>query len=564
MEFPSGSAFPVCPLPPLHEPPRPMIEDTRPPPRYAIDRLVTRGRRLFGWGWVADPARRVERVALSVRGENWRVELPANHGLARADVRLAFPELVDAEASGFVVTGYLPQAPASGIALVLAFADGSQASIDVTKTLETHSERRRKLRELAWVGRAVLRRARQRDFRGILHRAKAQNFGAPSLDSVAVVERLLPRLAGDRSITVVFDHNMGGGANVYRRDLIAERLAAGRTVLLCTYNLPTLDYRLHVFMPGSAEELYRISSFVALEPILARARVDELFLNSPVSFDEPLVFAGWLGAMRARHATARLVVAAHDYIAVCPSFVLLDADGRYCGIPDVGECARCLARHRASYVTLSPPSEIGPWRALWGGCLAAADEVRCFSESTRGLLRRAYPTLADARVTVVPHRLDYAPARQPRLDHAAPAAIGVIGNISAQKGARIVRDVVLELDRRKSDVRVVVLGTLDGAPASARLTVTGRYQRDELPDLIEAHRLNLFLFPSVCPETFSYVIEEMMLLALPIVAFDLGAPAERLRHYAAARLAREVSAKAALAALDELREQLAAAPTSVA
>ncbi len=541
-----------------------MTADTRPQLRYGVDRLVTRGRRLFGWGWVADPTRRIERVSLAIRGEGWRVELPANHGLAREDVRQAFPGLVDADTSGFVVTGYLPHVPPSELALALVFADGSEASIDVTKALETHSERRRKLRELLWVGRAVLRRARQRDFRGIVHRAKSQNYDAPSLDSLHVVERLLPRLAGDRVITVVFDHNMGGGANVYRRNLIAERIAAGKAVLLCTYNLPTLDYRLHVFMPGSAEELYRISSFVALEPILDRARVDELFLNSPVSFDEPLVFAGWLAAMRARHEAARLIVAAHDYIAVCPSFVLLDADGRYCGIPDVSACARCLARHRASYVTLSPPSEIGPWRALWGRCLAAADEVRCFSESTRSLLRRAYPALADARLTVVPHRVDYVPARLPRLDHAAPTAIGVMGHISVQKGARILRDLVLELDRQQSDVRVVVLGTLDGAPASTRLTVTGHYQRDQLPDLIEAHGLNVFLFPSVCPETFSYAIEEMMLLGLPIVAFDLGAPGERLRHYPAARLVREVSAKAALAALVELREGLAAAPTPVA
>ena len=87
-----------------------------------------------------------------------------------------------------------------------------------------------------------------------------------------------------------------------------------------------------------------------LEAILERAGVDELFLNSPVSFDEPLLFADWLASMRTAHPKLRFIIAVHDYFAVCPSFVLLNADGRYCGIPDVSECAKCLPRHRGSYV----------------------------------------------------------------------------------------------------------------------------------------------------------------------------------------------------------------------
>ena len=130
-----------------------------------------------------------------------------------------------------------------------------------------------------------------------------------------------------------------------------------------------------------------------------------------------------------------------------------------------------------------------------------------------------------------------------------------------QKGALVLRDMVREIEREDHDIRVVVIGTLDAAPDSARLVVTGNYRRDDLASLVEAHRVNMFFFPSICPETFSYVIEEMMRLDLPIVAFDLGAPAERLRNYAASRLCDEVSAQAALAALVEYHAQLTAAQT---
>jgi hypothetical protein len=56
----------------------------------------------------------------------------------------------------------------------------------------------------------------------------------------------------------------------------------------------------------------------------------------------------------------------------------------------------------------------------------------------------------------------------------------------------------------------------------------------------------------------------MMLLGLPVVAFDLGAPGERLRGYAEARLCPEVSALSALATLLQFHRELAARQTALA
>jgi glycosyltransferase involved in cell wall biosynthesis len=309
--------------------------------------------------------------------------------------------------------------------------------------------------------------------------------------------------------------------------------------------------------PGGGEQAFGISSFLLLDHVVARAPVVELFVNSTVSFDEPLLLAEWLGRVREEHRNVRLTVTAHDYFSVCPSFVLLNADGRFCGIPDISECASCLKRHPASYVALSPPSEIGPWRALWSRCLHAADEIRCFSESTRTHLLRAYPTLARERLTVVPHEPDYVPAKLPRFDAAKPLVIGVMGEISPQKGAHIVKEALQIIEREGTDARVVVLGTLHMPVKSPRLKITGAYDRANLVDLIEAHGINMFLFPSIWPETFSYVVAEIVALGMPIVAFDLGAPAERLRRYSNARLCEEASAPAALATLVAFHRDLA-------
>ncbi len=532
--------------------------------QFGIDRLVTSGRRIFGWGWVAHPARAITAITLVCQGDGWERRLPANFGLARGDVEKAFPGLRNAGSSGFVVTGYIPGHPVRKLALEILFDDGAAMALDITNVLEVRRTQRGKLLQLLWLTRSVWRRLKRGDITGVLNRAKAQNYFAPALDELDVVGQLLSRLGAGRAVSMVFDHNMGGGANKYRQALIDGRLADGLAVLLCTYNLPTLDYRLTLMQPDGDEQIFRATSFLRLEEMLDSPRVEELFLNSPVSFDEPLHFAAWLAAMRARHPKLRLTVAVHDYFAVCPSFVLLNADGRYCGIPDLAECATCMKRHRASYVSLSPPTEIGPWRAVWGRCLKAADEVRCFSDSTRQLLQRAYPELDPDRISVIPHRVDYQPARRPRLDHAAPLVVGIIGQISAQKGALVVGELVAQLGRDHPEASVVVIGTLDIALKSDRLRVTGTYRQEDLVDLIEGNGINMCFFPSICPETFSYVTEEMIRLGLPIVAFDLGAPGERLRGYGDARLCSEVSASAALARLVAFHGELAAKALPVA
>jgi glycosyltransferase involved in cell wall biosynthesis len=525
--------------------------------QYGLDRMIATGKRIFGWGWAADGAREVTAIHLLVRGEGWQRRLQADIGLARADVDESFPQLRNAASSGFIVTGYLPEAGARSYALEIDFHDGSRSEVAFDTSIAPSESKRR--RQLGYLVRALWRRLKRGDIAGIVRRAKAQRYAPTALQDADLLDALTPLLRKSAAVWLVFDHNMGGGANQYRRELIEQRIAAGEAVVFCTYNLPMLEYRLHLHRPGAEERVFGISSFLALEPLFAEIPALRVFVNSPVSFDEPLMLAEWLGRMRAQHPRSRLVVTTHDYFAACPSFVLLDSAGRHCAVPATTDCAKCLPAHQASYVALSPPTQIGAWRASWGRCLAAADEVRCFSEASRQLLLRAHPALDPAGVSVVPHKVDFVPRRLPRVDACAPLTIGVVGEISPQKGAYIVNELLDIAERDKRDIRLVVVGTFEAPCRSPRITVTGRYRRADLPDLIEAHGINMFLFPSIWPETFSYVVAELMALHVPIVAFDLGAPAERLRSYALGRLCKEISSRAALDTLTAFHEERARA-----
>lgn len=539
---------------PAHSPPMPSISEDL---RFDLDRLVVSGNRVFGWGWVAHRERSIREVHLQIDAGGWKKRLATSFGLAREDVARAYPGFAAAARSGFVVTGYVPDASVGKVSLEVTFEDGGTRVIECGSVAEMRAGKR-PVPKLQRLLRSAWRGLKMRDLSGLRRLRDRSGFGVASIEDARGVENLAQGLREAQAVRVIFDHDMGGGANHYRRKLVAGWLAAGDTALLCTYHLATLDYRLRVFAPGRREEEFRASSFLTLEGLLGKIPLAELFVNSPVSFDDPLMLADWLARMRAAHPGARLTVSAHDYFAVCPSFVLLNAEGRFCGIPDIAECGRCLAKHEGAHVALSPPAQIVPWRAAWQGCLQAADEIRCFSESTRQLMLRAYPALERRKLTLVPHERDYFPARLPRVDHGSPLVIGVVGTISCQKGASIVTGMLQILSTSQRDARIVVLGTLDAGGSSRQLSVTGPYSREDLPALVEQHGINMFLFPSVWPETYSFVVDEMMTLGMPIVAFDLGAPAERLRDYPLGRLCSTVAAEAALDAATRFHHELAA------
>ena len=56
------------------------------------------------------------------------------------------------------------------------------------------------------------------------------------------------------------------------------------------------------------------------------------------------------------------------------------------------------------------------------------------------------------------------------------------------------------------------------------------YQPDEAVELIRAQDATLALLPSIFPETWCFSLGEAWRAGLRVAAFDIGAPAERIRR----------------------------------
>jgi GT2 family glycosyltransferase len=283
--------------------------------------------------------------------------------------------------------------------------------------------------------------------------------------------------------------------------------------------VPNLRYSIPAELPALTTVLQSLE-FVAIEIqhfLHLDARVIEAVRALPVPYD----------------------VFVHDYAWLCPRVTLLDGRDRYCGEPAVTVCETCVKRNGSSLGERLSVAALRRRSARW---LAGARRVTAPSGDTAARLRRYFGGL---EVEVQPHTPCAPPpapeSRQPHESRESrtaaslgvtPVRVALIGAIGAHKGFRILLECARDARARRLPLEFVVIGyTENDAPllATGKVFITGPYLEGEAPHLLARERPDIAWLPSVWPETWCYTLDHALDAGLPVVAFDLGAIAERLR-----------------------------------
>jgi glycosyltransferase involved in cell wall biosynthesis len=234
---------------------------------------------------------------------------------------------------------------------------------------------------------------------------------------------------------------------------------------------------------------------------------------------------------------------------VCPRYYLV-VDDQFCNL----KCSiyNCRFINTVDYTN----AKIEEWRIVWYNFLHGCCEIRCFSESTKTIFKNAYPAIDDKKLFVIPHDVSYCNFDPIVIDH-SEFHIGIIGTCATvQKGCNIVRNFLKYM--KNINIKITIIGRMhswDKTP-SKNINYINGYVRNELPGLIEKNHISAVLFPSICPETFSYLISELMLLKLPIVCFNCGAQAEKIRKYARGIICNNTNPKDILLSLQSAYDSL--------
>ena len=326
-------------------------------------------------------------------------------------------------------------------------------------------------------------------------------------------------------VDVVIDHQQGGGATKVQD----EEFAANPDIFYVILSKATTDTvhwaikfrNISLTYSGSASDFLEFAFLFELNKIILNTIalvIDADFPTFASGVVLPLI-------MNAQTSEFRL----HDYHSICPSLNLINNQGSFCDIPDVIECGNCLPKNPFKITTHA--GSILEWRKPWDQIFQNIEIVICFSNESRERVMRVFPQVIGK--TVVRHHkvFDYSRAltyelMEPNLDS---LRIATIGTLHYAKGSQVVIGLARAIKGSVLNHKIEHFGNFNiDVPSELPIVIHGKY-RDSRELILQLKQLSpdVILVPSIWPETFSIVAEEIKSSLIPIVMFDMGAPFER-------------------------------------
>jgi glycosyltransferase involved in cell wall biosynthesis len=278
---------------------------------------------------------------------------------------------------------------------------------------------------------------------------------------------------------------------------------------------------------------FRVDSYNAAADGLIRTVLD-VWRPDLVHLQHWYRLTGNLAAICAQ-AGIPVVVTLHDQWLACPRFHRVRPDGTFCAEREVS-CIACVDRD-----PWQTDQEIGREQDVRAHLLAEelrlAGRLLVPSEAQRRFLSRIADIPPD-RLQVVPlgSPVEWSPVTggERRANGEGPLRIGYWGYLAPLKGVHTLLEAARVL-AGESDGRFEwhLLGSSTDSAYDEKLrtlaeglpvTFHGPYLHGDVAVL----DFDVVVFPSLCYETYSFVLDEAFQLGLPVLVPDLGAPADRI------------------------------------
>ena len=329
------------------------------------------------------------------------------------------------------------------------------------------------------------------------------------------------KISDNKTLIIYFDHSLGGGTETYFFNQL-DQLYENEILVRIQYFLDKLYYKATVYMKNEIFEI-ELVNFVMLSEFINKLICQKIILNNIVGYPNVKDILDLISDYKKKYTSIHVVLKGHDFYSICPEWNLLNYKGEYCNVEyDEIECKKCFEKFQIKCNDIKDKFSIFAWRKMWGKFLVnTVDELEVFSPSSKEIFSKAYPNIVN-KINVNPHKIKPFPKYN----------ICVLGAFCYCKGSKVIDNLIKYLEKNKIySYNFHIIGEFYNSIKSDLCTFHGKYNRNNLPNILKNNNIDLILIPSVWPETFSYTTAEAIALGYPVTCFDMGGQAYQVKQY---------------------------------
>lgn len=327
-------------------------------------------------------------------------------------------------------------------------------------------------------------------------------------------DRIGLQLWSAEAFTLIFTHNLGGGiAKWANSNFLTENsliIQPGPDGIFTAHFRFLNAHQNFKAQFATIRELY--------DWLQGNVKCSKIVMASLVGYPNPIEI---LQLFKSRPVPVNLP--AHDYFAICPSLNLLDNNSKFCNVPvDLSICVRCLPNNKNVHDLNLRVTDIQAWRGEWNSSI---NSISYYSRTSEMLFRRAG---FDSNERSFTYHETWNEIKQRSKERSKGKNVAFVGDFTFHKGAALFNEIARRFSQNHPEYNFFVIGRVHWKPYR-NIIKTGAYQVKDLSKVLEDKDISLVLIPSIWPETYNYVFDELASVGVSCIVSPLGAMAERIR-----------------------------------
>ena len=217
-----------------------------------------------------------------------------------------------------------------------------------------------------------------------------------------------------------------------------------------------------------------------------------------------------------------------DFWLICPKVILKTNSELLCDGPDGGKRCGIICRE-------VPIENIKHRLSKTKDILFGAKVVVSPSTFLASVFKKEFPEL---KIRIIPHGLDYRSVRENQriCQEGTKVILGYCGSIQPHKGVHVLIKAFRELNTENVELRLYgkwenedyLRSLKDMVGEDKRIVFGGEYEGEEVGKIMSG--IDVLIVPSLCYESYSFVIHEAFACNVPVIASNIGGLAEKVKE----------------------------------